>query len=112
MLDTSTEKGISTTKRYTLAIVVFTLLIASPAAATGLYSCDSGERSGWQPVDALETKMLAEDWQVRRIKEDGGCYEAYGTTLDGDRVEAYFDPVTLEVKPTKYSHFNILYSKR
>ena len=41
--------------------------------------------------------MLADGWQVRRIKEDGGCYEAYGTTPEGDRVEAYFDPVTLEV---------------
>ena len=26
----------------------------------------------------------------------GGCYEVYGTTPEGDRVEAYFHPVTLE----------------
>ncbi len=85
------------TKPRIFAIAALALFATSPALATGLYSCDSGDRSGWQPVDALETKMLAEGWQVRRIKEDGGCYEAYGTTPEGDRVEAYFDPVTLEV---------------
>ena len=27
---------------------------------------------------------------------DGGCHEVYGTTPEGDRVEAYFDPLTFE----------------
>lgn len=40
--------------------------------------------------------MVADGWAVRHIKEDGGCYEAYGTTPGGQRVEAYFHPVTLE----------------
>ena len=29
-------------------------------------------------------------------RRSGGCYEVYGTTPEGDRVEAYFHPVTLE----------------
>ena len=70
--------------------------LAAPATATGLYSCESGDRATWKSRNELEQKMLAEGWQVRRIKEDGGCYEAYGTTPEGDRVEAYFHPVTLE----------------
>ena len=40
--------------------------------------------------------LLAEGWQIRKIKVDGGCYEVYGTTPEDQRVEAYFDPVTLE----------------
>ena len=40
--------------------------------------------------------MIADGWQVRRIKVNGGCYEVYGTTPEGDRVEAYLHPVTLE----------------
>jgi len=75
------------------------LLLASalPAFATGMMTCESGDRSKWQSMEALETKMKADGWQeVRRIKEDGGCYEAYGTTPEGQRVEAYFHPVTLE----------------
>lgn len=80
-----------------IALATLAVLATSSANATGLYSCDSGDRSSWQTVDALESKMLEDGWQVRRIKEDGGCYEAYGTTPEGDRVEAYFHPVTLEV---------------
>ena len=73
-----------------------TLAFAISAHATGAMTCDSGDPSGWQPQSALEEKLVAEGWQVRRIKVDGGCYEAYATTPEGDRVEAYFHPVTLE----------------
>ena len=76
------------------AIAAF--LLATPASSTGLYSCNSGDKSNWKSMDELKTKMKKEGWKVRRIKEDGGCYEAYGTTPEGQRVEAYFHPVTLE----------------
>jgi sulfoxide reductase heme-binding subunit YedZ len=33
---------------------------------------------------------------VRRIKVDGGCYEVYALNDKGQRVEAYFHPVTFE----------------
>jgi len=36
------------------------------------------------------------EWQVRRMKEDGGCWEVYGTTPEGQRVEGYFHPITGE----------------
>ena len=72
------------------------LVLASPSSATGRYICDSGDKSNWKTMQQLENKMKAEGWTVRRIKEDGGCYEAYGTTPEGQRVEAYFHPVTLE----------------
>ena len=74
------------------------LLGFSPlSSATGLYTCAESYRSEWQSMDRLKEKMLADGWQeVRRIKEDGGCYEAYGTTAEGQRVEAYFNPITLE----------------
>ena len=72
------------------------LSITNPAWATGAMTCDSGDPSGWQSRAALEEKLTGDGWQVRRSKVDGGCYEVYGTTPEGDRVEAYFDPVTLE----------------
>ena len=37
----------------------------------------------------------------RRIKEDGGCSEVYAVDDAGERVEAYFHPLTLESVPTK-----------
>jgi len=36
---------------------------------------------------------------VRRIKEDGGCYEVYALDEKGNRVEAYFHPVTFAPVP-------------
>ena len=40
-------------------------------------------------------------WTVRRIKEDGGCWEVYGLDEKGKRMEAYFHPVTLAPVPMK-----------
>ena len=76
------------------------LLIASlgfsvSASATGLMECDS-DKSQWQTMQALQTKLEGEGWQIKKIKVDAGCYEAYATTPEGDKVEAYFDPVTFE----------------
>ncbi len=75
---------------------VLLLSAAAPVFATGLMTCDSGDRSTWQSKDSLKQQMENNGWTVRRIKEDGGCYEAYGTSPEGKRVEAYFDPVSLE----------------
>jgi hypothetical protein len=72
-----------------------------PATATGLATCDSGPKSGWQPAEKLEKQLTDQGWKVRRIKEDGGCYEVYGLDGKGQRVEAYFHPVTLAPVPTK-----------
>jgi sulfoxide reductase heme-binding subunit YedZ len=40
-------------------------------------------------------------WTIRRVKEDGGCYEVYALDEKGQRGEFYFHPVTLEPVPTK-----------
>ena len=76
------------------------LMSAFSAQATGLATCDSGPRETWQPQEKLE-KMLGErGWKIRRIKEDGGCYEVYAFDEKGERVEAYFHPRTLALVPT------------
>ena len=84
------------------AVLLLTAACAPATAfATGLATCDSGPESGWQSQEKL-TKMLTDKgWTVRRIKIDGGCYEAYVVTDKGERQEAYFHPVTLAPVPTK-----------
>jgi hypothetical protein len=69
---------------------------AIPASATGVITCKAGPQSGWKSQEVLTEKLVKEGWTVRKSKVDGGCYEVYGTTPEGDRVEAYFHPVTLE----------------
>ncbi len=91
-----------TTHLLTLTTLALACLGAQTSAlATGLATCDSGPKSGWQPSAKLEEQLKGQGWQVRRIKEDGGCYEVYGLDDKGNRVEAYFHPVTLAPVPTK-----------
>ena len=79
-----------------------TLLLAiTGAQATGLATCESGPKDTWQPQAKLEQMLKDKGWTVRRVKEDGGCYEVYGLDDKGQRVEAYFHPLTLAPVPTK-----------
>jgi len=66
-----------------------------------LATCDSGPQASWQSQATLEKKLVEQKWQVRRIKVDGGCYEVYAIDNKGQRVEAYFHPVTLASIPTR-----------
>ena len=84
-----------------IAVSMATLLLNASAFATGLATCDSGPKSGWQAQEKLEKQLTDQGWKVRRIKEDGGCYEVYALNDKGERVEAYFHPVTFAPVPTK-----------
>ena len=68
------------------------------AAGTALASerCDVPE-SEWQSSEALEQKLSDDGWEVKRIKTENGCYEAYAIDDQGRQVEAYFNPKTFEV---------------
>jgi len=87
--------------RVFLVAVALSGAALSPAAhATGLATCDSGARESWQTQEKLTAMLKEKGWQVRRIKEDGGCYEVYAMNEKGERVEAYFHPRTLAPVPT------------
>lgn len=68
---------------------------AAPASATGAMTCNTPKEK-WRPTEQLTAELTRQGWQVRKAKVDGGCYEVYGTTPEGDRVEAYFDPASFE----------------
>lgn len=86
---------------HTLAIgaAAAATVFAAAAGATGLATCDSGSPDTWQSQDKLTAMLKEQGWQVRNIKVDGGCYEVYAIDGAGERVEAYFHPVTLERVP-------------
>ena len=68
---------------------------AAPASATGKMTCNAPQAK-WKSLTSLETRLKKQGWEVRKSKVDGGCYEVYGTDPKGNRVEAYFHPVTFE----------------
>jgi hypothetical protein len=75
------------------------LLFSSTTFATGLATCDSGPEENWKSKAELEQILTEKGWTVRRVKVDGGCYEVYAVDASGEKVEAYFDPLTLERIP-------------
>lgn len=77
------------------------ILVSAQCLATGLATCDAGPQETWQPQSKLQELLTSKGWTVRRIKIDGGCYEVYALDEQGQRVEAYFHPGTLERVPTK-----------
>lgn len=75
------------------------LLLA--CAATGAYAhgdvkCPVHPKSEWKPHVQLEQKLTRDGWVVRRMEATPTCYEVYAKDPQGKRIEAFFDPVTLE----------------
>ena len=56
----------------------------------------------WQPRDAVMALAANNNWQVRRIKIDDGCYEIYATDADGRQFEVKVNPGTLAVLEFEY----------
>lgn len=69
---------------------------ASPVFAHGNVTCNAGPKSKWKPISELTKSIKTQGWTVRKAKVEKDCYEVYGTTPEGDRVEAFFHPVSLK----------------
>ncbi len=80
-------------KRATIVILA-AIGFSAPAHATGLYACEPTAADAWLTKAELTEKLTAQGWKVNRMKPDGGCWEVYGTTPEGLRVEGYFHPVS------------------
>ena len=52
----------------------------------------------WQPREVLRQMLEQQDWQVRRIKVDDGCYEVKGMDRSGNRIEAKYAPASLRIR--------------
>ena len=94
-----------------IALAAAALAIGSPALATGKMTCQAGPQSKWKSQASLQASLKKQGWQVRNSKVDGGCYEVYGTDPKGNRVEAYFHPVTFE-KLLVLRRGEVLYKKK
>lgn len=77
-----------------LIIAAILMTVSIEARATGAFECEETIRSDWLSKEELTSRLTDDGWSVRRMKEDGGCWEVYATQPDGKRVEAYFHPTT------------------
>ncbi|PKR56844.1 hypothetical protein COO92_18925 [Thalassospira lohafexi] len=58
-------------------------------------------KADWQTKEALSAKLTAEGWDVRKVKVEDGCFEVYAIDAAGKKVEAYFNPATLDAVKIK-----------
>jgi len=87
-------------RRITIAVAAAFCLVGT-GWATGLADCDSGDPSTWKSQDDLKAQLEGEGYEVRQIKVDDGCYEAYVIGSDGEMQERYYHPVNFEFIPTE-----------
>ena len=72
------------------------LAFAAGAQAHGNVKCEPVAKADRKPQTALQKDLTDKGWRVRRVKNYNGCYEVYGFDDKGAKVEAFFDPKTLD----------------
>jgi len=80
----------------TASLFACATLLPGQALAHGKVTCNGGPKSEWKSMDELKAKITAQGWTIRKAHPYKDCFEVYGTTPEGDKVEAFFHPVTLE----------------
>lgn len=58
--------------------------------------------ANWQPREAVEDLAAANDWTVRRIKIDDGCYEIDGRDSVNRAIQVKVHPGTLQIIDLEY----------
>ena len=87
--------------RIRLTALATALLIGTTALPAFASDKCNVPKDEWQPAQELQAKLEAQGWKVQRLKTDDGCYEVYATDANGKRIEAYFNPKTLEMIRSK-----------
>ena len=82
------------------ALIALCLVGTAPAFADNDPSCGDAPRAQWMSQDAAKTKLKDLGYEVRRVKPENGCYEAYAVDKTGAKVEVFLHPVSGEVVGT------------
>lgn len=80
--------------KHVAIIAIAFVFVPHAAQSTGRYTCEAVAQGKWLTETELTSMLTKISWKVNRMKPDGGCWEVYGTTPDGLRVEGYFHPET------------------
>jgi hypothetical protein len=84
-------------------LIALSLLAALPAGAALADDDDcSVPRNQWQPIEAARQVAQDKGWTVRKVEIEDGCYEVEGRDSSGRKMEAKFDPATLQLIEMEY----------
>lgn len=79
-----------------LGLAVAGLGLSAPALADGNVKCGAGPQSGWKAMADLKKRAWKEGWELLKTQVEGDCYEVYARNAQGQSIEAFFHPETLE----------------
>ncbi|MDF2185265.1 PepSY domain-containing protein [Grimontia hollisae] len=72
-------------------------VLGTAFSATADPTCTQEPESNWMGMDHAKEQVEAMGYKIKVFKKtDTGCYELYGYTSDGKRVEIYFDPTDMK----------------
>lgn len=83
-------------KKTVFSIMLALGLLASNVAFAAA-DCKAYPKEEWASEDTLKEAMEAEGYTIKKFKIDGNCYEIYGRSKAGKKVEIYFDMKTLAI---------------
>ena len=86
----------------TKTLTMLAVLILLPAGAALAGDDCFVPMSLWQPRAAVIALAAQNNWTLRRIKIDDGCYQIDGTDAQGRRIEVTLHPATLQVTRIEY----------
>jgi len=80
----------------TAAAGLLGVVTAAQAGSLGR-PCTSAPQSQWLSMGALQAKVEAQGYSVRKAKLKAACGELYTVDKDGNRVELFVDPTSGEI---------------
>ena len=80
-----------------ISIAVLGAATLFSAAAFAKADCKAYPKAEWMSEADAKAKIAAQGYTISKFKVDGNCYEIYGKSKEGKKVEIYFDAKTLDV---------------
>jgi hypothetical protein len=82
------------------ALLALAFATVTPALADDDANCGDTPRDQWMSEASIKAKAAELGYDVRRVKEEDGCYEVRGFDKNGAKVEIYMNPATGAVVKT------------
>ena len=76
----------------TILLPLIASLALLPGALLAAPKCTDAPRAQWMSEATMKQKVLDQGYAIDVFKVSGTCYEIYGKTREGKKVEIYFDP--------------------
>lgn len=79
---------------FLLAATCMSALLAGCSAEETITQCTTAPSTEWMDKSGFRAGLEQQGYQINEFKvTPGNCYEIYGTSPSGEKVEIYYNPV-------------------